>query len=148
AGEVFDVDVLVGVKGGRRAELAGTPSWDASGLIAEPFGEGKRIALGGGAAGVRFHTRAVAPQPGPVDVAPVQQDLRIQSTAHKRGSLFGRPDFDSLFDDDWDSFMPSFFRNAAMDDVTVTSDTAHLDVQPLPQPAPPGFTGAVGTFTL
>src|SRR5215468_3175310 len=104
AGEVFDVDVLVGVKGGRRAELTGTPSWDTSGLIAEPFGEGKRIALGGGAAGVRFHTRAVAPQPGPVDVAPVQQDLRIQSTARKHGSLFGRPDFDSLFDDDWDSF--------------------------------------------
>src|SRR5262245_23779263 len=76
AGEVFDVEALVALTGGRSGQVVGTPSWEKSGLIAEPWSEGKQVSTRSGSA-VRFHTRAVAPQAGRVEVAPLQQEVEI-----------------------------------------------------------------------
>src|SRR5262249_38923277 len=146
AGEVFGVDLTVGLEAGRRGEGVGPPSWDAKNVLSEPWSEGKRVNVAGGA-GVRVRTRAVAPQPGSLVLAPVRQDMRVEAGRQhanpfrNRGDMFA--DIDRFFDD---SFMDSFFSRAQLEEVTVESNPASVEVQPLPQPAPAGFTGAVGQY--
>jgi BatD DUF11 like domain len=146
AGEVFDVDVTVGLTAGSRGQVVGTPAWDKPGVIAEPWSEGKVVSIHNGS-GVHFHTRAVAPQPGRIEVAPVQQDVEIDigrarvdpfdGFGEAFARRFGGAD---LFD--------SFFSRTQTTSTSVRSNAVQLDVQPLPQPAPDGFSGAVGQFTI
>ena len=147
AGEVFDVDFTVGLVGGRSGQVVGTPSWDKPGVMAEPWGDGKQVSTQHGS-GVRFHTRALAPQAGRIEIAPAEQEVQIQTGAAGNAfdSLrdafgshpsFGGPD---LFD--------SLFARAQTASATVKSNAIQVDVRPLPEPAPAGFTGAVGQFEL
>jgi hypothetical protein len=98
--------------------------------------------------GVRFHTRAVAPQAGRIAVAPVQQEVAIESG---RGRVDPFADFDDAFGAmrrlGGASLFDSFFGGHKTG-ATVRSNAVQLDVQPLPQPAPDGFSGAVGQFEL
>jgi hypothetical protein len=148
AGEVFDVDATVTLTGGRSAQVVGTPRWNPPGLEVEPWGDGQQVRTQGGA-GVRFHTRAVASTPGRIELAPVKQDVRID-TGRGRHNPFA--DFDDAFDAlrkfGGSDLLDSFFAAPQMTEVTAASNLAQLDVRPLPQPAPPGFGGAIGQFSL
>jgi hypothetical protein len=148
AGEVFDVDATIGLTGGRGGQVIGTPSWDKSGLISEPWGEGKSVSTRNGS-GVRFHTRAVAPQPGRIEVAPIRQEVEIE-TGRTQGDPFegfGNAFGGALRKFGGSNLLDSFFSRAQTTSATVQSNAAQLDVRPLP-PAPPGFSGAVGQFEL
>src|SRR5262249_31061699 len=70
AGEVFDLGLIVGLAPGRHGEVVGTPVWDKPGVVAEAWSDGQPVSTNNGAA-VRFHTRAVAPAAGRLQVAPV-----------------------------------------------------------------------------
>jgi len=145
AGEVFDVDVLINLNGGRRAELVGKPTSDKQQIVVEPWHDAEQVR---GTGSVRLSTRAMAPKAGTLTLAPMRQEMNVETGRAAAGDPFaalrnGR--FDSLFDTD--SLFDSFFGHSSMTNVTVATDPVTLDVQPLP-PAPAGFTGAVGQFTL
>jgi hypothetical protein len=148
AGEVFEVGVIVGMTGGRHGEVVGTPTWNKSGVVAEAWSDGQVVSTDRGS-GVRFHTRAVAPQAGRVQVAPIQQEVAIES-GRERIDPFG--DIDDAFADmrkfGGANLFNSFFSRGQKTSATVRSNSLQLDVQPLPQPAPEGFSGAVGQFEL
>ena len=136
AGQVFDVDVVVALRDGRRGELAGTPEWHTQGIESEEWSKGQPTSTADGSA-VRFRTHAVVPKPGPIALAPAQQDVRIDSGRSRNfDDLFSIPD------------LADFFSKSDMSEVTVATDPVELQVRPLPQPAPAGFNGAVGDFKL
>jgi hypothetical protein len=136
AGQVFDVDVVVALRDGRRGELAGAPEWHAQGIESEGWSKGQPASTTDGSA-VRFRTHAVVPNPGPITLAPAQQDVRVDSGRSRNfDDLFSMPD------------LADFFSKSDMSQVTVATDPVELQVRPLPQPAPAGFNGAVGEFKL
>ncbi len=148
AGQVIDLDVRVGLEAGRNGQVVGTPTWDGSALVAEPWSEGQPVAGPRGGSSVHFHTRAVVPAAGRTEIGPVRQDVQVETAGDRSDPFDG-------FDDAFDAFrkfgganlFSSFFGHADTP-VTVKSNSAQLDVQPLPQPAPAGFTGAIGHFAI
>lgn len=140
AGEVFDVDLTIALSGGRSGQVEGTPNWSPTGASAEAWSAGQAAA---GGSAVRFRTRASVPAAGRIELAPARQDVQIESARERNdpfaglGGRFGGADF---FD--------SFFARTQMTGATVESNAVQLDVQPLPEPAPAGFSGAVGQFAL
>lgn len=136
AGQVFDVDVVVALRDGRRGELVGTPEWKPQGIESESWSKGQPASTTDGSA-VRFRTRAVVPKPGTITLAPAQQDVRIDS-----GRERGINDFFSMPD------LADFFSRSHMSEVSVATDPVELQVRALPQPAPAGFSGVVGDFKL
>jgi len=148
AGEVFDVDLTIALAKGRRGEIVGKPTWQNEAIVAETWGDGVQVDAGGSPA-VRMRTRALAPAPGESTLGPVTQEVRVDTG--RRADPFARLGGDMLADMDrffGDSLFDSVFARATLTDATVESNGAALDVRPLPQPAPAGFTGAVGQFTL
>ena len=146
AGEVVDLDLRITLAGNRRGQVVGAPAWDAGALGTEPWSDGHVDRTADGAA-VRFHTRAIAPQAGRVEVAPAEQAVQLE-TARGRDPLAGFDPFGSMRRMGAGSLFDSFFGGAQMTEVTARSNAVQLDVRPLPQPAPAGFSGAVGQFTL
>jgi hypothetical protein len=148
AGEVFDVDLTVGLTAGRRGQVVGTPAWDKPGVEAEPWSAGKAVSLRNGS-GVHFHTRAVAPQAGRIEMAPIQQDVEIEIGRDRTGPFAGFDDaFGSLRKFGGADLFDSFFSRTQTTAASVRSNSVQLDVQALPLPAPAGFSGAVGQFEI
>lgn len=149
AGEVFDVDATIGLAPGRRGQVIGTPAWNDSDLVTEPWSEGRQVSVGEGA-GVHFRTRAVAPEAGRHELSPIQQDVEIEVGRSRGGDPFAAfgDAFGSMRKFGGADLLDSFFSRPQTSAATVQSNSVQLDVQPLPQPAPPEFSGAVGQFTL
>jgi len=148
AGEVFDVEATIGLTAGHSGQVVGTPTWEKSGLVAEPWGDGRQVSTRDGS-GVRFRTRAVAPQAGRIEVAPVEQEMQIEG-GRKRVDPFADMDdgFGAFRRFGGADLLDSFFSRAQMTSATVKSNALQLDVRPLPPSAPAGFSGAVGQFEL
>jgi hypothetical protein len=149
AGEVFHVDATIALTGGRNGQVIGVPTWEKSGLSTEPWGEGKQVTTQTGS-GVRFRSRAIATQSGRIAVAPVQQEVEVEGGRERVDPFAG---FDDAFGRAFRKFggsdiFDSFFSRPQMTRTTVRSNAAQLDVRPLPQPAPAGFSGVVGQFEL
>lgn len=149
AGEVFDIEQTI-TMAGRSGQVVGPPTWQP-GLPLERWSDGEQVRTPRGA-GVRFRTRAVAPQAGRIELAPAEQEVQVE-TGRRRidpfaelggaGGAFGalrRFGGSDLFD--------SFFSEPQLSAVVARSNAVQLDVQPLPVPAPADFTGAVGQFEL
>jgi len=144
AGEVVDLELEVALRGVRRGQVVGGPRWDTGGLSAEPWSEGHLVRSADGGA-VQFHSRVLAPAPGRVALAPAVQAVQVESArgADRSAAMrrFGGTDM-------LDAFFDRFAGGMAMTDVEARSNAVQLDVQPLPLPAPPDFSGAVGQFAL
>jgi BatD DUF11 like domain len=151
AGQVFDVDVVVSLRNGQRGEVVGTPEWTSPDIESEVWSKGHPTSTADGSA-VRFRTHAVASKPGTITLAPAQQDVRVAGgRSDKWDDFFSMPDFAMPKFSIPNFSMPDlsdFFSHRGMSEVTVGTDPVELQVRPLPQPAPAGFTGAVGDFTL
>ncbi len=144
AGEVVDLELEVSLRGVRRGQVVGGPRWDAGALSAEAWSEGHVVQSADGGA-VQFHSRVLAPAPGRVALAPAVQTVQIESArggdAAATVRRFGGTD-------PLDAFFERFAGGVPMRAVEARSNAVQLDVQPLPQPAPPDFSGAVGQFAL
>lgn len=148
AGQVVDMDLTVGLSAGRSGQVVGTPTWDKPGVLTESWSDGQAVSSQRGSA-VRFRTRAVAPEPGRMQIAPVRQELQIETGRAPADSFDGFGDaFGALRKFGGADLFDSFFARAQTASVTAQSNAVQLDVQPLPQPPPAGFSGAVGQFTL
>ena len=74
-----------------------------------------------------YKTRAYAKTPGKITLNPANQLINLSTGTSTGFGLFARQ---------------------SLDQFSITSQPANLTVRPLPTPAPNGFTGAVGQFTL
>lgn len=95
-----------------------------------------------------FKTAISPVRPGKIDVGPIEAHpiVRVPQTNRARPNMrdpfgFSDPFFDNFFNDP--AFAPSTPR-----EIKLKSETAVLDVKPLPPNAPPSFSGAVGIFTM
>jgi tetratricopeptide (TPR) repeat protein len=124
-GEVVDLTFEVTVDARRDASLAGPVRWDPEPMLVETFGQPEQARFDR-RNGVRVRARGVFPEPGPAVLGSASQDLNVEVG---RGGV-------------------GLFRNQRMRTISVESQPIPVDVQPLPEPAPEGFTGAVGSFRL
>ncbi|MFL6542371.1 MAG: BatD family protein [Chthoniobacterales bacterium] len=95
---------------------------------------------------ITYKTAISAARAGKIEIGPVQVPAVVWVTSNNRQSMprdpFGiDPFIDQFFND------PAF-QPAMPQKVTLSSETATLDVKPLPPNAPPTFSGAIGTFTM
>jgi len=128
AGQVFDLTYTLDVARRHFNQLGTLVEWNAAPLIAEEWSKPEpfETTVNNEA---RLHiiqkTRAYAKTPGPLTLNAANQLVNLQS-----GSIgFG------------------LFQTPRIEQLSVTSDTPAVIVRPLP-PAPAGFSGAVGQFTL
>lgn len=146
AGEVIDLDLRISLVGNRRGEVIGAPSWrPEGGVVAEPWSEGRPVKTANGR-GVGFHTRAMVPAAGRVELAPAEQEVQIESGGARARSAFDP--FARMGNFGARNLLNSFFGGPEMTAATVRSNSTALDVKALPEPAPEGFTGSVGQFSL
>lgn len=129
AGEVFDLKLVWQVDWDLFRYIEADLSWTADPLITEgwtrdPQGQ-PRSAGGRSVADLPFSTRAMGLQPGSIRLKPARQQMQIVNGSYETSGV----------------------RIATIGAVSASSAGATVTVRPLP-PAPPGFTGAVGDFTL
>ena len=124
AGEMFDMALVWRVNWETFGNLEGPLEWEAGSIVAEPFSE-PVLQQNGGTARIILSTRAMALAPGELRIAPAHQSMVLRTGTLNAGD------------------MPI----AITESRPVSSDPAKLVVRPLP-PAPRGFIGAVGRFTL
>ena len=131
-GEVFPLRYEILLLGNQQASLASDPSsWAPDGLRVAPWPESQNVRrnLGGVLrVGRLFETKAMAERAGTLELPPIEMDVELVS-----GRTFGL-------------FGP--FGGGQAERVRVPSNPLRLTVKSLPQPAAPGFTGAVGQFRL
>ena len=94
-----------------------------------------------------FNTAISAARTGKLEIGPAEINPVVRVARAGRGNpslprdLFDDPFFNNFFNDP--AFAPSMPK-----EVQLRSKPATLEVKPLPPNAPPGFSGAVGSFTL
>lgn len=129
AGEVFPLNYVLEVNRRNFSQLETYPDWNSAPLVAEDWSKaepGERIVNGEAKLSVTYRTRAFAKTPGNITLNGVGQVVRLQT-----GSVgFG------------------LFQAPRLERLSVESDHPALTVRSLPTPAPAGFSGAVGQFTL
>lgn len=128
AGEVFDLTLAWTVDWSTFGNLEGELEWATEPLVAEPWGEPalrNPPVPGASRAVIEFKTRTMALQPGEIRVEPASQVMRLQT---------GVVDMDE-------------YQRAITETRTIQSAPGLFNIRPLP-PAPDGFTGAVGQFTV
>jgi hypothetical protein len=126
AGEVFDLSLAWRVNWATFQNLDGELGWKPDPLVADPWSApSMRGTPADGWATIELKTRAMALQPGRVSLQPARQVMVVQT---------GIVDMDE-------------YQRAVTGPVTVRSALGTLTVRPLP-PAPAGFSGAVGHFTV
>jgi hypothetical protein len=128
AGEVFDLKYSIDVAAGYYPSWGrGTFEWDPSPLVTEDWTQPEPYETHDGAprTGLAYRTRAIAPAAGRVRLNPTSQliSLNVGVTG------FG------------------FFQQRQYQQFAVPDSPVSIEVRPLP-PAPAGFTGAVGSFSI
>lgn len=95
---------------------------------------------------ITYKTAISAARAGKIEIGPVQIPAVVWVTSNARQTPprdpFGIDPFIDQF------FSDPAFQPAVPQKVTFSSETATLEVKPLPPNAPPTFSGAVGTFTM
>lgn len=129
AGEVFPLNYTLHVARRFFYQLGSDLEWNSSPLTIEPWAKPELAETSQGGAtriSVLYKTRAYARAPGTVSLNKATQLVNL-STGSSAFSVFARM---------------NLVQQA------VTSEPASLTIRPLPSPAPAGFNGAVGSFTL
>src|SRR5436190_2813291 len=99
---------------------------------------------------VTLKSAVAAARPGKFQLGPVKAKAQV-SVARRSGAPRSRSPFDLFnFDDPFSDplFADPFGRFAERREVEMQSEPVEFEVKPLPPNAPPGFSGAVGNFTM
>ena len=129
AGEVFPLTYTLGASKRYLYNLNKDFEWDPAPLSIEPWPNPEQIDAmlnNDPRVSIIYKTRALAKTPGTYALHPATQLVNI-STGTSPFGMFARPNLTQL---------------------AVTTPRTDLIVKPLPAPAPAGFSGAVGKFTL
>lgn len=130
AGEVFPLTYTLDAAKRYLYQLGSEPEWNPAPLAVEPW-SGKpeqvdTVINNDPRVSIIYKTRAYAKAPGSVTLNAATQLVNL-ATGTSGFTVFARP---------------------SLEQFSITSAPASITVKPLPSPAPAGFTGAVGKFTL
>ena len=151
-GEPVPAEIRIGIDASARVDpqaLAAGPELKVPGLTvnkAERPAEIHEIVNG---RQVRVFIYKVALTPAKLGRLEFPAELKVKMQWPQRARQRRSP-FDAFgMDDPFGSFFPDPFTSYTNPtDVTIRSDPVVLEVKPLPPNAPPGFSGAVGNFTM
>jgi hypothetical protein len=151
-GEMVPVEIRLGFDPRARPKLVDGPEITGQGFTAQKLqqaGENLESINGKTYDVVTFKSAVAAARPGKFQIGPVTAKAQV-SVARRSGTPRSRSPFDlfSLDDPFADPFFADPFGRLAEREVTLQSDPVEFEVKPLPANAPPGFTGAIGNFTL
>jgi hypothetical protein len=152
-GEMVPVEIRLGFDPRARPKLVDGPEITGQGFTAQKLrqaGENLETINGKSYDVVTFKSAVAAARPGKFQIGPVTAKAQV-SVARRSAAPRSRSPFD-LFSLD-DPFADPFFadpfgRLAERREVDLQSEPVEFEVKPLPPNPPPGFTGAVGNFTL
>jgi hypothetical protein len=152
-GEIVPVQIRLGFDPRAYPRLSDGPEITGQGFTAQKLqqsGENEETVDGRVYHVVTFKTAIAAARAGKFEIGPVK--AKAQVVVARRGrSPRTRSPFD-LFNMN-DPFSDPFFANPFSQfgerrEVDIKSDPVALEVKPLPPSAPPGFSGAIGNFTM
>lgn len=129
AGEVFPITYSIGAARRYLYQLGSEPEWNSAPLSVEPWGKPEQFETevnNEPRISIVYKARAYAKNEGTITLNPATQLVNL-ATGNSGFSIFARP---------------------SLEQFSITSQPAKLVVRPLPVPAPAGFSGAVGKFTL
>lgn len=129
AGEVFPLTYSLSAARRYLYQLGSEPEWNPAPLSVEPWAKPEQFETevnNETRISIVYKARAYAKAPGTVSLNPATQLVNL-ATGNSGFSIFARP---------------------SLEQFSITSQPAKLTVRPLPVPAPAGFSGAVGKFTL
>jgi len=152
-GEVVPVQIRLGFDPRAYPRLSDGPEITGQGFTAQKLqqsGENEETVDGRVYHVVTFKTAIAAARAGKFEIGPVKAKAQVMVSRSRR-SPRARSPFD-LFNMD-DPFSDPFFANPFSQfgerrEVEIKSDPVALEVKPLPPSAPPGFSGAIGNFTM
>ncbi len=130
AGEVFPLTYSLNVTRRYFYQLGSDLEWNPAPLSVENWGKPEPVEAmvnGDQRLSIVYKTRAYAKSPGVVPLNPATQLVNLTTGASSGFGMFTRQNLEQF---------------------SITSQPASLTVRPLPSPAPAGFSGAVGKFTL
>jgi hypothetical protein len=98
---------------------------------------------------ISFKTAIAATRAGKFEIGPIRAVADITVPRQQESRSRRRSPFDVFNMDDpfLDPFLANPFRGS-VERRTIATETASLEIKPLPGAAPPGFSGAIGSFTL
>jgi hypothetical protein len=149
-GEIVPAEIRLGFNTRVRARLADGPTLTGQGFTTQrmpPPQQSIETINGHAYQIVTFKTAIAAARSGKFEIGPVEAKALVQ--VPRRSGSGVRSPFDIFGMDD--PFSDPFFNDpfaAEQREITVKSEAATLEVKPLPAGAPPGFSGAVGIFSL
>ncbi len=132
AGEVFPITYKLDIAQRYRPRQPGPINWNPAPLTTEDWGQPQQFeSQSGGEAriGLIYKTRGYIGKPGTYTISSTSQDIVL--LVGSSGNAFSFP-----------------FSSPEMVQQTVTSNRPRLTIKPLPDGAPPSFSGAVGQFTF
>src|SRR6266705_2477481 len=152
-GETVPVEIRLGFDPRAHPKLVDGPEITGQGFTAQKLQqsqEGLETINGRSYDVVTFKTAIAAARAGKFEIGPVKAKAQVV-VPRRRNAPRSRSPFD-LFDLD-DPFSDPFFSDPFSQfgerrEVQISSDPVALEVKPLPQNAPPSFSGAIGSFTM
>ena len=156
-GEIVPVQIRLGFDPRARPRLIEPPEITGQGFTAQKLQESGQNpeTIGGRTYDVlTFKTAIAAARAGKFEIGPVKAKAQLlipRRPSSPRSRSRSRSPFD-LFELD-DPFSDPFFSNpfgqlAERREVEINSESVAFEVKPLPQKAPPNFSGAIGNFTM
>ena len=156
-GEIVPVQIRLGFDPRVRPRLIEPPEITGQGFTAQKLqesGETPDTINGRTYQVVTYKTAIAAARAGKFEIGPVKAKAQVlipRRPSSPRSRSRSRSPFD-LFDQD-DPLSDPFFSNpfgqlAERREVEVNSEPVAFEVKPLPQKAPPSFSGAIGNFTM
>jgi len=152
-GEIVPVEIRLGFDPRAHPKLLEGPEISGQGFTAQKLqqsGENLETINGRSYDVVTFKTAIAAAHAGKFEIGPIKAKAQVL-TARRPNTPHSRSPFD-LFNLD-DPFSDPFFSDPFSQfgerrEVEINSEPVAFEVKPLPQNAPPSFSGAIGNFTM
>src|SRR6266516_3024805 len=152
-GEIVPVEIRLGFDPRAHPKLLEGPEISGQGFTAQKLqqsGENLETINGRSYDVVTFKTAIAAARAGKFEIGPIKAKAQVL-TARRPNTPRSRSPFD-LFNLD-DPFSDPFFSEPFSQfgerrEVEINSEPVAFEVKPLPQNAPPSFSGAIGNFTM
>src|SRR5437016_6580405 len=152
-GEIVPVELRLGFDPRAHPKLLEGPEISGQGFTAQKLqqsGENLETINGRSYDVVTFKTAIAAARAGKFEIGPIKAKAQVL-TARRPNTPRSRSPFD-LFNLD-DPFSDPFFSEPFSQfgerrEVEINSEPVAFEVKPLPQNAPPSFSGAIGNFTM
>src|SRR6266513_1560260 len=152
-GEIVPVEIRLGFDPRAHPKLLEGPEISGQGFTAQKLqqsGENLETINGRSYDVVTFKTAIAAARAGKFEIGPIKAKAQVLAARRpntpRSRSPFDLFNLDNPFSDPFFSDQSSQFRERR--EVEINSEPMALEVKPLPQNAPPSFSGAIGNFTM